>query len=140
MTGTKKNNISKLLREANDRVKVATKKEQENAARFLKADKIERGEAIKRIADEFDGADIAKLTALCEATNIFSEEQIRLSAASIWTKKFMAPVSVPAGLPAAAPAAVPTQPPAYSGVTNGGQGEKTYQEKLDARYPSMVKK
>jgi len=116
-TDPEKNNISKLLKEANDRVKAATKLEKDNTDRFLRADKVERGETIKRIADEFEGADIAKLTALCEATNIFSEEQMRLSAASIWPKKFMAP----AGTTPSTPAAVPSQPPAYSGMTNGGR-------------------
>ncbi len=133
-----KNNVSKLLKEANDRIKTATKIEHGNADRFLRADKIERGETIKVIADGFEGADIAKLTALCEATNIFSEEQIRNAAATIWPKKFISP----AGTPTPAPAAVVTQPPAYSGMTNGGQDQEpdSAKGKMKAGWDELHKK
>ena len=112
------NNVSKLLKEANDRMKAATKIEQGNSERVLRADKIERAESIKAIVGEFEGGDAAKLAGLCETFNAFSEDQIRTSAATLWGRKFVAPSVTPIN-----PANPPLIP--YSGVTSGGQEDWT---------------
>jgi len=82
---------------------------QTHAERIKKADEVERDVAILGIAEEYEGVDAAKLTALCTTLNLKSEEQIRQAADTIWARKGTMPESP----------ATPSMKP-YSGVTSGG--------------------
>ena len=80
--------------------------------------------SIWEIASEYEGGDPVKLKELCDKFAVSSKEQIKVAADTIWAKKpkdGTPPITTDSSLP-------------------GGGGEKTEQQKLDDRYPTMKKK
>lgn len=82
---------------------------------------------IWEISSEFQDADPVKLKGLCDSVGVNSVEQIRQVAETIWAKK------------EGTPEPKAEAPKVYSGESEGGT-QKTYDDTLKARYPSMFPK
>ena len=79
------------------------------------------------IAKEYEGGDAAKLKSVCETFDAKTKEQIRKVAGTFWPKA------------TATGKDTTSQKGRDSGVTQGGTGEKTQEQSLDERYPTMKK-
>lgn len=80
------------------------------------------------ITQEYEGGDAMKLKTLCELSKVTAKDDIRKVADTIWTKKQTSSSQADA-----------TKQKRDSGMTIGGTGEKTYEQSLKERYPSMQK-
>jgi len=104
--------LAKKERELREREKQLAKELREHSERIKKADNYERDVSITKIVEEYEGGDFDKLKGLCETFSAYSEEQIRKAAETLWSKKFIPPVTETPPVP-------PVKP--YSGMTSGNR-------------------
>ena len=120
--------IREMERKAQAKANDAETKVLEFGERIKRAETFEVERLAEQIAEDYEGGDGGKLKSLCETLGTATEEKIRAIADTLWNKKGVIPATPGATVQSSKP---------YTGVTGGGGPEKTDEQKLKERYPTM---